>query len=211
MAFTDVWDAPFNLAPADNAQVSGGDDAIRQLKVAVYERLAAILTDLNVDPPTIKLSVLGTIGAQTDRIMAFGPHTLEAVNDEDDTDHQSAYIGMNTSGLTLNGSIYVPDGITIQRVQASMDRQNAASCSMELFKHNLTTGVKTTLDTVVRGVAGIGVSDGAIANPPGIGDVVDSDNYVYGVRFFAAGWIVSGPRFYGLKLFVDVPGVEAAV
>src|SRR4051812_30977592 len=131
MAYTQTWDAAYNATPAGGAQLSGGDDAIRDLKRDLYERLTKILADINADPPTLLASVLGTIGAQTNRIMSFGPHTFDAVNDNDDTDHQSSYLGMNSTGLTFNGSIYLPHGITIMKLEASMDKQAAADCSCE--------------------------------------------------------------------------------
>lgn len=211
MAFTDTWDAAFNNAPAGSAQISGGDDAIRQTRLAVFERLAAILDDPNVDPPTIKTAVLGTLGAQTGVVMAFGPHMMDAVNDEDDTRHEVDGFEHQDTGLTSFGSLYLPSGITIQKLQASMDKSLSANCTCTLFKINIHTGARTDLDAAVRAVAGIGLSDGAIANPPGIGDVVDSTNYVYGVEFVAAGFVLTKPKLFAVLLTVDVPGIASMV
>jgi hypothetical protein len=211
MAYTDTWDAAFNNAPAGGAQISGGDDAIRQTRLAVFERLSDILVDINADPPTLNSAILGTIGAVTSRVMAFGPHILEATNDEDDTRHEDTGYKHNDNGLTSVGSLYFPDGVTIQKVQASMDRSLSPDVTLELFKVNIHTGAKTVLDTVVRAVAGIGLSDGAIANPPGIGEVVDSENFVYGVKFTAGAFLLTNPKCYGILVTVDVPGVQAAV
>ena len=207
MAYTDTWDAAFNAAPAGGAQVSGGDDQIRQDKLAVYQRLLTLVNDINADPLTLKTAAMGTIGAITGRKLGFGPHLFESRNDEDDTDHQDAYIGMNTSGLTIVGSLKLPHNATIKKIEASMDRGAAATCSLELYKINLTSGAKTSLDTAVRGVAGVGISAGAIANPPGINDVVDVGTYAYSARFFADGWIVTSPKLYGVIVTVDIASI----
>src|SRR4051812_3650311 len=103
MAYTQTWDAAYNNTPAGGAQLSGGDDSIRNLKRDLYERLTKIMTDINADPPTLLASVLGTIGAQTNRFMLFGPHIFEGRNDEDDTVHQDAYYGHKDTGLTSVG------------------------------------------------------------------------------------------------------------
>lgn len=210
MAYTDTWDAAFNLTPAGGAQISGGDDAIRQLKLAIFERLSDILVDINADPPSLNIAILGTIGALVDVPMLFGPHILEATNDEDDARHNDENFQLTDPGLTARGSLYLPHGITIKKLEASMDRGLGSDCSCELFKVHYGTGVKTVIDTVLRNVAGIGLSAGAIANPPGIGEVVDANTYHYGVRFFGTPIaLFAQHKFYCVKLTVDVPGIQA--
>lgn len=211
MAYTRTWDAAYYGAPAGGAQVSGGDDAIRDTRFDMKQRMDTLVNDWNADPLTIKATALGVLGQITGRKLSFGPHTFDAVNDNDDTDHQSGYLGMNTTGLTFNGTLYLPHGISIMKLEASMDKGLAATCSLELFKINLTSGAKTVLDTAVRSVAGVGITAGAIANPPGILEVTDSATYVYGARFFADAWVITGPKFYGITLTVDIPSIAAYV
>jgi len=143
--------------------------------------------------------------------MLFGPHIFSSRNDDDDTNHNDANYQHNDTGLTSVGSLYLPHGITIKKLEAIMDRSLGADVSCELYKINLATGAKTVLDTAIRAVAGIGIASGAIANPPGIGEVVDVTAFHYACRFFAAGFVLNQPKIYGVRLFVDVPGVEVAV
>lgn len=209
MAYTDVWNPAFNATPAGSAQLSGGDDSIRQFKLAVYERLTKMLVDINADPPTLIASIIGTIGAQTNRPMLFGPNIFEARNDEDDATHQNPYFQLTDPGLTGQASLYLPHGITIKKLEAAMDRGLGTDCSLELYKVNYLTGAVTVLDTVLRNVAGLGLSAGAIANPPGIGEVVDSNTYHYGCRFFGTPAPFAQHKIYAVKLTIDSPGVSA--
>lgn len=210
MAYTQTWDPAYNATPAGAAQLSGGDDSIRNLKRELYERLLTLVNDINADPLTLQSATLGTIGAHTGHVMVFGGNIFEAVNDDDDTRHEDSGFEHQDNGQTSYANLYLPNGITIQKLQASMDRSLSPDVSLELYKINYHTGAKTVLDTVVRAVGGIGLSDGAIAYPvPGIGEVVDSVNFVYGCRFFAGAFALTNPKILAVKLTVDVPGVSA--
>lgn len=203
MAYTRNWDS---TAPAGSGQVSAGDDSIRAMKEDLQERLESIFTDIDVDPLTLLPAVMAGAGAQVGRVLLFGPHGFEAVNDNDDTRHNTESFEFNASGLTGVGSIRLPHGATIQKIEAVMDKGVCANVTFELVKVAYLTAAQTIIDTVVRAAAGLGLSAGVILNPPGIGEVVDINTYHYVGRFTAGAFVppLQGPRLYAVRITVDL-------
>lgn len=204
MAYTRSWN---DGTPAGSRAANQIDDAIREFKVDLHERMdSALVTDWSTDPVVVKDSVLGKV---TGRIMLFGPHLFSSRNDEDDTDHQDQYFSLNTSGLSSVASPRFPGGITITKLEAAMDRQAAANAVLSLIKYNYTTGVLIgTVDTVTRALGGVGLSAGAGGV---LAEVVDSaSTTIYLFKFTGAGFVGTGPRLYGVRVTFNIPTSASA-
>lgn len=203
MPYTRGWN---DGTPAGSRAANQIDDAIREFKVDVHERMdSTFAVDWLADPVVAKDSIIGKV---TGRFMIFGPHIFEARNDEDNTDHDDEYFEMLDTGLTIVGSAYLPHGITVKKLEASMDRQGAATASLAFYKVNYTTGVPTTIDTVTKNVGGIGIHAGAGG---ALTEIIDSSINHYAFKFTGAFFVGSGPRLYCVRLTVDIPSAASSV
>lgn len=204
MPYTRGWN---DGTPAGARAANQIDDAIREFKVDLHERMdSTFAVDWTADPVVAKDTILGK---STARIMIFGPHGFHAVNDEDNVRWEKEAIRMNETGLTINGTIYLPHGLTITKFEAAMDRGAAANCVAKLHRVAYATGVASAaIDTATRAIAGVGITAGAGGV---LAEVVDSSTNFYMVEFTAAGWVITGPRLFAVRLTVDVPGSQSAV
>lgn len=203
MPYTRGWN---DGTPAGSRAANQIDDAIREFKVDLHERMdSALVVDWLTDPVVAKDSILGK---STARFMVFGPSIFQAVQDEDDMRWELEAVRMNETGRTINGSIRLPTGITITKFEASMDRGGAASAVATFKRVNYNDGTSGTIDTATKVAAGIGIQAGAGGV---LAEVVDSSLFHYVVVFTAAAWIITGPRLFCVRLTVNVPGSQSTV
>lgn len=200
MAFTRNWS---NTTPAGTRAAKEIDDAIREAKVDIYDRIKSLLEApinpgdevLDYDPLILKDTLSGKATAKT---LLFGPHILQPLSDDDDISRTQAYFESDTDALAYAfGTLVVPVGYVIKLFEGWMDKQAATSCTMELAVVNVTTGGITTLGgPIVRAAAGIGVLTTAALNY-----TVQATDVIVVKTSHTGG----GPRYraYGFRLTYD--------
>src|SRR6266498_1975426 len=200
MAFTRGWN---NATPPGTRAAKQIDDAIRELKVDLSERLLAkLFSALPNDTVEANLVVRPEIlGNVTARKLVFGPQGFQSLNDEDDTVvTEESFRSDNEAGKHACMALKIPTGVTITLFEATLSAV-AGSVQCELYKVNLTTGAKTSISTVTRS----GTSPG-IASSAALSEAVDGSAH-YGVRLIAPGQFIS---CYGIRITVTVPDCRSA-
>lgn len=156
MAFTRGWN---NATPAGTRAANEIDDAIREFKVDISERLISkIFNSMPNTTPEADLVVQPSIlGNVTGKIMIFGAHILQNRQDEHDTQHQDNYTQLDI-GETMNGCLILPPSIVITAFDATVDRQLSGTFTVEVNSINYLTGVATLIATCTRTANGVGLT-----------------------------------------------------
>lgn len=190
MAYTRSWS---DATPAGTRAANQIDDAIREFKVDLHERMDDIVDDWAADPVVVQGAVSGRV---TGRVLLFGPHILQNRQDEHDTQHQDNYVQLDI-GETMNGQLLVPAGITITDFDAVVDIQLSGTFTVELYEVAYLTGTKNSIVTRTRSTNGVGLTDSGT-----ISYTVNAGSWL-GIRAVCSG--IFHARFYGCRITYDRP------
>lgn len=201
MAYTRSWN---NTTPAGTRAAKEIDDAIREAKVDIYDRILSLLDTANGatiddDPLVLKGSLSGKV---TDKQLLISPHILHGQRDDDDIDHITQYVQADdNASFDLYGQVVIPVGYVIKLFEAWIDPNGASSVKCSLNAINVTSGGITNLTgDLARATAGIGVLTSAALNY-----TVQSTD-VFSIRTFHGG---SGRyRVYGFRITYDRSGAD---
>lgn len=162
MPYTRAWN---NATPPGTRAAKEIDDAIREFKVDVDERLETLIdptTTIDDDPLVLKPGITGTV---TGRKMVYPPYLVQPINDDDDVSYADGYFqgDNNTGHLTAYMPITIPVGYVITLFEFYADKIAGASVTGRLLSRLLATGGAGTLDSgdIVRSAAGVGVASSA--------------------------------------------------
>lgn len=151
MAYTNSWS---NTVPAGSAAANTIDDAIKQLRLDIQERMDALVDDWTADPV-----VLTTTADQT--VTRFYHHSiLRPVNDEDDVDVEQLYTESdNDTAAHLRGHIALPVGCVLTDFDVVIDIQSATSGVVKLYYEGFTSSPGITqVGSLTETVSGVRVS-----------------------------------------------------
>jgi hypothetical protein len=200
MAYTRTWN---NATPAGTRAAKEIDDAIREAKVDIYDRIISLLDTENPDTPAtidddpLVLKPMFS-GKVKDKQLLIGPHILVPKDDDDDVTRLEQYYESDNDALAFAyGTIIIPVGYTIKLFEGWMDKNGATSCTMELSAINVTTGGITSLGgPITRSSAGIGVlTTAALAYVVQATDVfVVRTSHTGGARYRAYGFRMTYDR-----------------
>lgn len=205
MAYT-TWD---ETAPADSAQLSAGNDAIQLLKEQIRERMNSILkatpnnwedADGTVDEIEVDLSA---VGIRTDVALYYGPSQFNTISDEDFNLTDTYYESDDESNKHIYLDFQLPVGAHIKSVNAMVSRTGSNTITLGFYRraYNTTPGL-TVLgsDTLsADGVTDVQVYAGDYTIP-------DAESFV--LKLQNGGDRI---RVYGVKIVLDLPGVETYV
>ncbi|PIQ16431.1 MAG: hypothetical protein COW67_03015 [Flavobacteriales bacterium CG18_big_fil_WC_8_21_14_2_50_32_9] len=196
MPFTRVWN---NTTPAGTRAAKEIDDAIREFKVDVFERLSQLFVDLDVDP----IELVPKFGPKaTDRVIVIGPQSINSFNDEDDVTYRDNYFEGDPAGETARMRITLPVGYTLKLFEASVDKNLGTSVTADLKVVNINSGLVTSLSgPLVRSVGSIGL----VTSAP-LSHVIQNNEYL--MAFFSG---TNRYRIYGVRLTYDVPVADPPV
>lgn len=197
MAFTRNWN---NATPPGTRAAKEIDDAIREFKVDVNDRIATLLdptTTIDTDPLVLKPAITGAAVART---LVFPPSLCQPGLDDDDVRYDATgyFEGDNNIGhLVSFMPIIIPVGYTIKLFEFYADKLTGASITGRLLSILIGTGAVGGLDSgdVVRSTAGVGVgTSGALA-------YTTLNSEAYFVRFTG----INGSRYriYGARITYD--------
>lgn len=178
-----------NLIPAGSRRAGDVDDAIRELRVDIAERMAALVVDWTTDP-VVPLS--GLSGAVTGAQLVFGPQILKGRDDQDDN-VTIEYVQNDEENKSMYGQIVMPVGTVITLFEAWVDKNTAPSATVQLFSIVLATGVSTAVSAALsRSAVGIGVVTSAVLNKT----IINTEFLM--VRFL--GTSPDGARCHGFRI-----------
>lgn len=198
MPYTRAWN---EATPAGTRAANQIDDAIRELKVDIRERMeTTLVVDWDVDPVVAKPDISGAV---TGKYLLFGPHGLQSQDDEDDTDYRNNHVEMEI-GKTLYMDLVVPIGITITEFAATVDRMAAGTVTVKLIRQEFSTGVQTDIATVTRNVDSIGVTTSGV-----LAETTTNDRLY--VVSFTSNNVILGSRFYGCRIKYNTPNSQAVI
>jgi len=194
MPYTRSWN---EATPAGTRAANQIDDAIREFKVDLRERMnSTLVNDWTVDPVVAKSAISGLVNG---KYLLFGPHILTNRQDEHDTSHQEEYFQFDGTEAS-QGSLIFPLGITIVEFAVLVNKVSGVNMTIEFYRTSFTTGVKTSIHTLTHSAVGITQS-----TSPALADVPDLDR-MYHIR--AVG---NGCRFYGARFKYNTPSSVAVI
>lgn len=196
MAFTRTWDS---TTPTATSQLSSGDDAIRALKVDVEERLSSLVVDIDADPLELSEDAVGSIGAKTGKQIIIGPHSFQAVDDDDNVSWQAQYVQLDDGpNVTVRAPVILPIGVTITKVELLGDKNtaNQISCVLKGAGFSAAPSAPAAKHTALtRTAAGAGIETSGTLS---IAVVADELLFVE-----VAGDTNGNARLYGVRLTYD--------
>ena len=147
MAHTNTWD---ETDPAATGQLSSGDDAIRQLKLDIRERMNDILdtggkwTD---DPIALDLSATGI---RTGVVLYYGPTMFRTISNEDFNITDLYYESDDESNKYIYLDLNIPVGAKIQSVNAMVSRTGSNTITLYLYRRAYdTTPALALMDSTI--------------------------------------------------------------
>jgi len=200
MAYTRSWN---DATPAGTRAANQIDDAIREFKVDVHERMDDIVDDWTADPVVPQGAVSG---AKDGKYLLFGPGIMVAQDDENDVVHQEQYFenDPSASNKTARGHILLPIGITIVEVAAMVDRNFNSGVRVVFYSSEFTNGTPaavTVIDTLDKTTSGVGIVTSAAPL-----SVVTDENTLYMIKLNATAHLgVAGVKFYGFRVKYNTP------
>lgn len=208
MPYTNPWS---NIIPSGGAQASTIDDQIRQLRLDIQERMDTILDTGGkwTDDP---IALPAFSGQVNDRHIIIPAHSIQHVNDEDNTRWEWGGVGIFKTqdvGLVTVCPLRLPIGIVITRFEfISQLFGIGASLGVKIFKRafNTTDSATQIGSTLVNNLVG---AEQLIDSGAGsLSETVDESTY----------WIENQPSggfttywMYGYRLTVNVPGANFVV
>lgn len=167
MAYTRDWDTEVLNTPPGSRDSDEIDDAIREFKVDINERLADMVYDPSADPVQIKVPGINIDGSQNVKVPAVDGRLM--LNLQFDS---TSYIVKPTAisqGGNWIASIPVPRGTTIRAVGFNVARKTlGATVTCSVIKVQNGTGIASPIPTVLFSGGAIvsaniqGVSSGVI-------------------------------------------------
>jgi hypothetical protein len=194
MPYTRSWN---DATPAGTRAANQIDDAIREFKVDLHERMDSTFSeDWTADPVVAKAAVSGKV---TGKYLLFGPHIMTNRQDEHDTTHQELYFQFDGTEAA-QGNLIFPIGITIVEFAILVDKISGVNMTVEFYRSSFTTGTKTSIHTFTHSAVGISQS-----TSPALAEVTDLD------RMYMIRAVGNGCRFYGARAKYNTPSSVAVI
>lgn len=200
MPYTRVWS---DATPAGSRAANEIDDAIREFKVDVRERMNSFIVDWLADPVVLQ-AAFG--GAKTGKRLVFGPFGGSPTLDEDDLSWTDEYMQMdNTAGRDHRVPIILPTGITITLVQFIVDRNSGINVTVQLRSRTFdTVSTSASAASATTAAAGIQVIDSGVVS------ILTDDATSWNVKVVHPGG-GARPRYYGCRVTYNSPGSGSAI
>ena len=210
MPYTDTWDAAFEATPAGGAAPSTLDDKIRQLKLAVRERMNSILAtggkwDAD-DPIVVDGSTLGGVTGRTITISAGG---LQPSTETDDVsrDVTGIYGDFSTNAANIRSvmPLILPTGITVTKWEVLVELISGSGTMSFRVDYRQFGGAGANN---IYALSSAAVGTETIIASPTLSHVVLPDYYYFIYNEPAVGqtYTIRAYRFT-----VDVPGITSVV
>lgn len=190
MAYTRSWN---DATPAGTRAANQIDDAIREFKVDVHERMDDVVDDWTADPVVPKDSITGKVDG---KYLLFPYTIVQPQDDQNDVVYNDGFF-QNDATKSAHGSLIVPIGITIVEFSAAVDRNGSGTVTVEFYRELFSTGASTLITTVTRAVAGYGIAASGV-----LAEVTDSDR-MYRFKMFSSS--ILGEKLYGIRLKYNTP------
>lgn len=193
MAYTRVWD---NAAPPGTAAANTIDTIFNEFREDVNQRLSSILlagTDIDDDPLQLNASITG---AQTARVLTFGPHMFQPFDDEDDIQYNISYVQSDNDGAAMLASITIPLGYVVTKWEVTLDKNGGASASGTIYTLDVQSGANVLVaGPIARVAAGVGSVSSIIAT-------TINSNQCIAIVVSGSG---AGARYrvYGVRITID--------
>jgi hypothetical protein len=201
MAYTYTWS---NAVPLGSANANTADDAIRQLRAEIEERMDTICAAgslWSTSSPTQDIALdFSSVGAQSSVHIYFHHTILRPTADEDDVYVSGPYTRSdNDTAGVLFGGLRLPVGCTLTDFHVIVDRLSASSAEFDLRRTTF-DGSVTDSSIATKSVTTSGVSVEQIYGPAGTHEI--ADDYSYYIKCWPGA--ASQIRIYGFRATVDV-------
>ncbi|MBA2704139.1 MAG: hypothetical protein H0U60_09835 [Blastocatellia bacterium] len=205
MPYTNPWS---DIIPDGAANANTVDDAIRQLRLDVHERMNAVVADWTTDPVVpIGGSGSGT-GVKVGKVLflPFAQWSMlnNAYSDPAAGNERFLYVA---AGVEAWCPVNLPPDVTIRQIDLMFYRDTLNTTTLSLRRRMFTTAI-VAVDTQVA----IAVSPAAfymqILTISGMSEVVTDQSYYYLIAKGAGGL---GPKIYAAKITYDCPDSTATL
>lgn len=190
MPYTRSWS---DATPAGTRAANQIDDAIREFKVDLHERMdSALVTDWTTDPVVAKPEVSGKVDG---KYVLFGPQILQPRQDEHDIAYDKNLVDLDTTEIMWGALSPLPVGVIITEFATVVDRVSGANATIAFYSVDFSTGVgSAAIATLVTSVAGINlIVSGVLAE----GTTND--------RYYAVSVVGNNPKCYGFRIKYNTP------
>ena len=201
MSYTRNWS---NAVPPGSRLAKEIDDAAREFRVDVHERLLTLLEasiDFDTDPWRLRADRIGPVaGNLVTRKLVFGPNILRPQNETDDVQFLGNQVISDALGTSMYATVPIPVGYKIKLFEAWVGAFNSTKAVVSLKRSTMTGSVVTD---IVPDMERTLPSAGVLTSPALNYTTLDSEHYIINFRGESGGEAAA----YSFRFTLEIPSL----